>query len=252
MSISNSPQFGTPDWQRGSYSAQKLLTVQPATVASVVVDTPANAESIVLALAPGQVSPIALCVGQTTGIQYTGMQLYGSDNTYRSDTFIFDVSAAVDSQIQIGFESAPGAAWWAYADAGVHLVADMGTRKTPSSAVYTVPTVPSTFGGDHPPCELLLAGNIFNAASTLIPAPASGQRNRIFALTMQGIATAVNGYLFDSASGQPFVGFANSSFGSVQILPTGFAQAEGASVGYDLFAGSGSVICSAIYTIETV
>jgi hypothetical protein len=263
MSISEPPNYGSPDWQRGYYSAQKLIATGLATDASKIVQVPPNAENIILALGQGSSNPIALCVGQTTGIQYTGTQLYGSENTYRTDTFIFDVSAAVDSLVEIGFTAAPGVAWWAYADAGVHLVSDIGTRKTVDSAVYTVSAPPSTAGGDHPPTELQIGTIASSQPTAILPAPGASQRYRIFSIAMmisggtsQGTCTA---YLYGSKSGQYFHGLSTSGAeppgASVnRTFPlTGLAMQAGESLnlGYDVGAGT-LVRGSVLYTLENI
>ena len=192
-----------------------------------------------------------------------------------------DVSSAVDSEVTITLKITPERTWYVYGDAGVHLTLDPNLRSvnvqvgdaTPSRGLltllsdgidavaprsseigmqYTIPSVPSTAEGDHPPNELKFASAVLATSGVVVAAPGSGQRHRIFAAQVVPGANAIQGYLRDSLSGAAFCSGSNLGAGQLQYLPSGLPLYEDAAISYDILEGEGHQLVVVVYTTETI
>jgi len=142
---------GTPDWQRGVFSPQKLVASVPINTGEVTVNMPANTEALLIIGAGAYVSSVT---GTTTNKTYTFIYPT-NDNTGFAIVF---VSPAVDPAVKIMLELAPAPEWYVVADAGVRTVVDAvlasavagasGGGVAPAGAVLVAGSSPSFGGGD--------------------------------------------------------------------------------------------------------
>lgn len=250
MSISNPPLVGSPDWQRGFISAQKLLATVPANTASEAVTMPPNAETIVViagAITPGNQ---CFCVGATTGKIYPGAIATGSAVAGGHSAVMFDATPVIDETVTITWITAPITTWYIAADAGIRIVSDIGKLTNTIGVQYVIPTTPGTGAGDHPPVELKYASAAGGSGTVVLAAAGAGNRYRIFSAQMSSWSAAAKGELDDSTSTRFF---ASSSvmdgFGLAYPL-TGIALPTNSGVTMVLSAGTATAVVT--YTLETV
>lgn len=178
--------IGTEDFSYGVISAQKMLATVPAGTDNVTVGIPPNAETLVVTYPEPAVNYYPRCHGTTTGYPYPGVSTPAGGIASPYQTWFFDVSSALDSEVNIVFSQAPGIKWYVYADAQAHVLLD-GTGAYDSIGVqYQAPVPPSGTGIGPSFNELKLASGNFTASGAIIPAPGGGLRLRIFALQIQG------------------------------------------------------------------
>ena len=252
MSISSPPNYGSPDWQRGVYSAQKLLATVAGGTRTASVTVPPNAETIVVSI-PGGAGAYRLSLqGQTSLTEYPGIQAIQQTNIPITPMWFFDVSQCLDPIVEVIFTIAPATTWYVYADAGIHLTADITKIANASGIEYVIPTLPDTAGSDHPATELQLINATFAANGVLLASPGGGKRYRVFAWQIASQGAAVTGYLTDSLTNLGFA-FGGLNIGSALTLPAqGFPLSTNAAVNFNLWGGAGNISVVLYYTTETV
>ena len=174
-----------------------------------------------------------------------------------------------------------GNQWYVYGDAGVHITTDPSVAATiaaPGSATpidallvggtdgtdlralrvdqrgvpYAGLTAPDLSTGDHPPVELLFAAQNLAAAGVVLGPAGAGKRYRVFAAQMTSTNAANQGYLYDTVSGTPFLGYVNAGGFQLQYLPSGLPLSNNAGISLAVFAGAGGALCIVVYTLETI
>jgi len=190
--------IGTPDWQRGSVNAGKLLATVAANTSSTSVDLTPNTRTLVIVV-PSGTQPTAVDVqGRTTGTYYPGTVMVNAADATAGIIYAFTVSPETDQTVTVTCSPTPSSSWYVYANSGIQIVSIaeirqvtaydgqsgknyglvvMGFDGTYAQRIKTnangniVPLVP-TVGVD----KAVLAGT-----TQLIAAPASGG-NYIFAV----------------------------------------------------------------------
>ena len=117
------PNIGTPDWQRGTVGAGKLLATVPGTDTSVTVSVPPNAQSLVIVVSYSSPENYVEVKGVTTGRGYTGA-LRTSDEppSYGDAWYYFAVSSSLDEQVTVTLAAAPTSDWYVLSETGVTMV----------------------------------------------------------------------------------------------------------------------------------
>ena len=249
MSISSPPNYGSPDWQRGAYSAQKLLASVPAAKTSVTVNVPPNAEALVIMASLPSVSAPVICGGLQSGRSYIGARAVIPGPPTQDATYFFDVSGTVDTQVLVTLPVASVAAWYVYADAGTRTTMDISNQRSYGGTLYTIPTVPSTVAGDHPLNELQYVGGQISATAPIINAPGVGLRIRVFSawITCSGTHTA----LLNESGARWLVACQGGGANSSTFQPTGIALPNNVAVGLVCTTGD-NVGYGVSYTVETI
>lgn len=171
----------TPDYQVGVVSAQVLLAAVPSGTATVRVGIPPNAETLIVTAANIGTNPTVFVEGVSTLYKFPGALVVQQPFITAAPTWLFDVSNAVDTQVDVTFSSAPGTGWFVYADSGVHVTVDPSKLTNGYGQQYVIPSVPSVNTADHPPNELLWTGGNAAGNTLILPAPGANQRYRLFA-----------------------------------------------------------------------
>ena len=252
MSITNPPNYGTPDWQRGSYSAQAELASVVGGQANVTIRIPPNAETIVVVAPVGPTGTVVTMQGLQSGIDYVGVLARGQSTSSGYWTFFFDASSVTDSQAQVSFSTAPSGRWYVYADAGVHVVGDASKTGNADGYQYVIPSAPGQLSGDHPTTELQYKSGLFAAAGILLPAPGANSRYRLFHTQLIVYGGTMVPVLQDSSVLTGFIGAAPSNPGYVDYSPSGLPVSTNAAVELAVVAGAGNAIATCIYTMEAV
>lgn len=232
----------TPDNQRGVVSPQVQLASPPGTQAAVTVTVPPSAETIIVAVKSPSVTPSLTCTGIQTGYEYVGATLRTTTGIQAHTTYFFDVSQAVDTQVSVAFSAPPGAGWVVYSDAAVHVIVDAGKLLTSAGVQYMVGVPPSNVHGDHPPVELQQISNWGVASgATILGAPGSGQRFRIFYAQVSNESAGAIAGLADSVSGLNFcmggTGAAGLA-GTADFKPSGLPLPNNAAITVGTTAGN--------------
>lgn len=252
MSISSPPNYGTPDWQRGFYSAQKLLASVAANVGNVTVNVPPNAESLVINvngnLTVGKA--IVQVHGLGSGIFYNAVLLPGAANTFSS--WFTDVSEAIDTQVKVTILPTPTDPWFVYADAGVHLTADISKLMTLQSVQYVAPSAPSNIASDRPPVELQIAGGVVATGATFLAAPGATNRIRLFGLNIADNGATSISYIIETGNGQLILACAAPGAATLAIPVTGFPMVANTGLQTTSTSGARTLAVVAYYTIEAV
>ena len=115
---------GTPDWQRGVASAQKLLGHFTSVDTAKTVGVPPNAETVVILTQLSTLAGNLVVTGHTSGQIYIWQVDFNVIAGVTWVQFYIDVSSSVDSQIDILFNTAPTADWWVYSDQAAHISFD--------------------------------------------------------------------------------------------------------------------------------
>lgn len=271
----------TPDYQRGSVSAQQLLATVAAGTRIVTVPVPANAETIVVSLNVTGVANSVACQGVTSNVVYAGQGLLSGIIGATWLTQFFDVSSAVDTQVTITVSIAPTATWFVYADTGIHITSDpavseaVGGPGTPvpsgafqvagtdganlrtlrtdkAGAPYVIGTVPSQAGSDHPPVELSVISPTLAASGNILAAPGVGLRYRIMSVQLTLAAAGMQGAIGDNLPGIGLCFSASTTTSGMQFYPSGYPAANNGAIGYTLIAGAGNAYIVVVYTTETI
>lgn len=152
----------------------------------------------------------------------------------------------------------------AYAAPGAALPADAlsigGTDGTDLRALrmnaqgipYTIPVVPSTAAGDHPPNDPLFTSAAFTTNANLLPVAGAGKRYRVFAVSIIPQSGTWTGYLFDTVFAVG-VAVGSSAFFTPYVFPgAGVPCGNNAALEWVFGAGSGNAAVFIIYTLETI
>ena len=211
---------GTPDWQRGVVSAQKLLATFPAGQALGVVDLPSNVSSLIVLIENNHVAQLSGCQGMTSGSDYPVAPYSTTGSGYQHNAWVVAVGSAQDSQVTLVWNAAPTEPWVVIGDASTRMVADLSLLNVTappqnfalgnalivagvdgsnayalatdqSGVLYSIPTVPGIGAGDHPKNEILCApfDNV-GGGTTILAAPGAGKRYRIFGGTLVNVGGA--------------------------------------------------------------
>lgn len=242
----------TPDYQRGVVSAQKLVGVIPAGLTTVTVGVPPNAESLVVAMNQSDSSLFIDAHGVTTGYNYPGAQLWLTVTAEGGSGWVFDTSAQVDEQVEINLSSAATDPMYVYADAGVHVVADMSKRMNMAGQQYVIPSLPSVLSGDHPFTELSLISPTLAANGTVLAAPGAGQRYRVFSAQMSAATAGLSGGLVDNVGAKVLLFCAGVGNSVTSIPAQGYPMAANSPLTYSLATGAGGMQITVYYTTETI
>lgn len=115
---------GTPDWQRGIATPQKLLAAVAGGTGSVIVAVPPNAESLVVFAvgAPGLGTLSAY--GEPSNIFYPIQESFSVHGGNSSGQYFINVSGQVDTEVLFGWSIAPGSTWYVYSDQAPHISFD--------------------------------------------------------------------------------------------------------------------------------
>jgi len=252
MSISEPPNYGSPDWQRGFYSAQKLLATIPAGQQLTDVTIPPNCESLVVMVPSPQAGQNVQVKGTTTGLIYVGTTYGMFAGGGNAETFVFDCSSEVDSQVQIEISPTGTATAYVYADAGVHVMSDMNKRVSESGFQYVIPCAPGLSAGDLPPVELELAYSQATTADVqVLAAPGAGKRYRIFTAQVIVASGTLWAGLEDLGSNLYFCWGANGSPGNLTYGPSGLPLSNNAGINLNISA-AGTIYGTVVYTTENV
>lgn len=242
----------TPDYQRGVVSAQTLLATVPGTTTAVTVGVPPNAETLVVSVPNLSTATVPSVFGLTSGQRYAGAAVAQTTGVLASPTWFFDVSSVTDDQVQVEFPALLDRTWYVYADAAAHVVADLSKLVNQAGQQYTIPSAPSTAGGDHPPNELQSFAGNFNAASILLPAPGTNRRYRLF--NAAAVPLTAGSYFVElgtSAGGASFLAVTGNAGASVPFYPSGLPCQTNGPITLG-FSSSGDVAVSLTYTVESV
>lgn len=271
----------TPDYQRGSVSAQIIAGSAAAGSHTVTAKVPPNAETLVVMAFNATLEMFALALGTTSGQLYPVATVPTPNGGGFFMTFYCDCSSVVDGEMEIELNPAPTEPWFVYADAGVHLTYDqLLGQLTAGSGVefpvkalmvggsngvglepfktnnkgqqYVIPTVPATDAGDHPVTELL-AESFHTEANeeTVIAAPGAGLRLRVFAgqLSLSGLLAA---WLVDARSSIRLFSVQAPGTSSLTLPAQGYPLRENAALAYTRFVGTGAAVGTVYYTVEHV
>ena len=205
MSSSNT---GTPDWQRGVNSAQRLLVTAGGGSQLEQVSVPPNAQTIIVLASATPGLGTFEAAGVTTSFLYPVSQSIFKPGTEEFGAYFVNVANCIDTEITCTFSHAPGNTWYIYADQGVHINFDpfvanllqlvgsppglygalaLGSDGTDARALSTdtngrlIPLVPT------------LAASGTGSVVGAIAAPASG-KNYIFGIDVLGISGGADSF----------------------------------------------------------
>lgn len=243
----------TPDYQRGVFNPQLLLAAVPAGRSSVTVGVPTNAETLVVATTGIPADDLINVVGVTTGISYPGVSLPPQPRIVSTPTWMYDVSAATDSEVSVSFTSAPTATWYVYADAGTHLTVDASLVKNSVGAAYVVPSIPSPQAGDHPPNEMQCTFDFGTTTQVFMGAPGAGLRYRLFTIELTGDNTAGSWEMVASGSVDgPYIHVAGVNATVIPLHPQGYPMPADTGLTVVQDAAGGTWRGTVWHTTETV
>jgi hypothetical protein len=246
------PGVDTPDNQRGVVSAQVLLGAFPANSRLQTIGIPPNTETLVVVVRSlGLTRPTVQCTGLSTNMGYPAITSPSAQSGTAS-TFYFDVSATLDTEVTLSLDLIDGGdLWYAYADAGVHVVNDVGKLQNVYGAQYVVPIAPSTVTGDHPPVELQFAGSFgLNNGTVIVAQPLILQRLRVFSSTIMADSAGATAIIAEASDNHAF----NLAFGESPSVMTAYPSGLALPGGTGIAVGTTSGTCSAVvyYTVETI
>lgn len=240
----------TPDYQRGTVNAQAVLAEPAPGVVSVTVGIPPNAETLIVGSAAFDAAANASVMGLTTGINYAGVKVASSGGVLSSSQFFFDVSAALDAEVEVEFSIGPPAAWYVYSDAGVHVVADASIT-TDSRGIQAVTSViPGPAFADHPATEMLAANAATTTTAAIIAAPGLGFRIRVFTLAISSPTVGTLGVLLDGVAGIQLLGCVGGANAALTLPAQGYALQGNSPLDLVAAGGTGTVGGYVMYTIE--
>ena len=112
---------GTPDWQRGVNSAQRLLNTVGGGSQLQQVAVPPNAQTIIVLASATPGLGTFEAAGVTTSFLYPVSQSIFKPGTEEFGAYFINVANCIDTEITCTFSHAPGNSWYIYADQGVHI-----------------------------------------------------------------------------------------------------------------------------------
>jgi len=131
--------IGTPDWQRGVVSAQKLLATVAAGVASVTVAVPSNCENLVIAFSVPLPGGAPVVQGVDTGVKYPVIPLNIVIPQKGFNFLAVPVLSSQDASVTITFAGAPTSKWYVNSDSGSRIVVDELLSLTLGRNAYPAP-----------------------------------------------------------------------------------------------------------------
>ena len=114
--------IGTPDWQRATVSAGKLLASVPSGTSSVTVELPPNAQTIAILLPTSDYATDVTVAGVTTGLQYPVVYRPFTSNLGADIQFFASVMPSLDTSVVVQIAPNPGSEWWVYAMTSTEVV----------------------------------------------------------------------------------------------------------------------------------
>lgn len=271
----------TPDNQVGTFNPQVLLkTVPGGTAATTVTPTP-NMETLVVVGKMTAVLATPNVTGVSTGTRYPYVRTNVGSLPAEWVTLYAEVSTVLDPEVHIEWGTAPTTEWYVYADAGIHLTIDPALAGTigevggprPNGLVlvggsgpfgaepieidslgqqYVIPTIPHKASGDHPFTELEHISALEEGTATILAAPGSGKRYRLFSVSLSSTGAGQVGYVQDALSGQAFAGIVGVGNSVTTIPGQGVPLSENAALRLTLEGAAGKVVLVAYYTTETI
>lgn len=242
----------TPDYQVGIVSPQLLLASVPANVESVTVGIPPNAETLVVLASIPLVSAPVICSGTSSGRTYIGLRAIVPGGPDQDANYFFDVSQVTDTEVDITLPTASATAWYVYADSGVHLISDVSNQRSYNGQLYVTPVVPNTIIGDHPPNELEYASGLFTSSGALVAAPGSGERLRIFALTLSNATSGANGLLQNGSGGTTLLAVASAQSLALPLPGQGVPLSADTALYVTIEGSTLGCFATAFYTTESI
>lgn len=242
----------TPDYQRGIVSAQKQLAFLDQTSDVVTVGVPPNAETLVVATPTNSLLSTPVCSGLTTALNYPAVRVGGFLGALGAIHWMFDISSALDAQVQIKWAGANLEQWWVYADSGVRLTVNPTQTSNQLGQQYVIPTVPSTATFDHPPNELQAVSASGSSGFTLLAAPGAGKRYRVFTAALSCSGAAIDAAIWDASNDTQLLHITGPGNPTITFPLTGVPLGTNASIGVPIFAAAGTLNAMVTYTTETV
>ena len=123
--------IGTPDWQRGVVTPNKLLATIPAGTLTYDIDLPANANKIVIARKGSNFTGTITVTGTTSGIEYPGGEIPFANDATAGEFLQFTVLPVVDSKVTLTF-----AGWTVTTEFYVYTTPDILAVSTPDALYY--------------------------------------------------------------------------------------------------------------------
>jgi hypothetical protein len=244
---------GTPDYQEGVVSAQVPLATVPAATSSVLVGVPPNANTIAVLLQSTSQTLLVQANGTNTGALYQATRVLTPGLANYWQLWWIDVTAVLDTQLEIIGVTPVTASWFVYGDTAARLTADVSGYRTIQGIPYMVPTVPGTTTRDHPPNEVSAAGATFTSNGILVAAPGgAGQRLRIFSIEIGTISGTAWGSVAPVGGAYNLAISGPSMNGRPNIPAQGVPLAANTALGFFLDGGSGQMFAQAYYVQETV
>lgn len=254
-------------------------------VASATLVLPTNAETLWLFTTDVSPQGILSIVGTTTGKYYPfspmPLRRFGGQGCGPNAIFVAAISPAADPSVTVTWTGA--CQWYAIADGATRQIVDQtlqdivalggsatfyqglevfgtdGTndqqlRVNQQGTLYAIPSAPSTAGSDHPPNELQII-SFFNltTTTTIISAPGTGKRIRIFAAWISNVGSG-DAALIANAAGSAFYALSQPG-GSPVVQPLSGVPTPNINeaIMVDCLLGSVGIYIGAItYTVETV
>ena len=212
------PLVGSPDYQHGVTTAQKLLTYSPNNMSTIQFAVPPNAETIIVVAGNNPGLGSLLAVGLQSGLYYAINQYTQRISGQAYGQYFINVSAQVDTSMSLSWTVAPSTGTWVYSDQASHVsfdpnvglltalsanapgaygTASLGTDGTNQYEIATttrgrqIPIVPTSTTG------LITVGT---TATSVLAAPGSGN-NYLFGLDVRNDYAGSNPFeLLDGGS----------------------------------------------------
>lgn len=242
----------TPDYQRGIVNAQVLLAKVTTGAGHVSVSLPPNIETLIVCGEQAATLNGVSVVGDQSGADYIVQFMRTTQGGGAASTIVADVSSALDTSVTITVGSVTQGNWYVYGDSGVHMVTEMSHLINGYGQAYTIPSVPSTAAGNHPPTEISYYTAGLTAAGNVLAAPAAGSRYRIFGVLLQVPSTTPVCYLDASGAGQTLCGCLGGQTMVPRLPAQGVAWPAAAPVHLSYGSGSGTIVVGVQYTTEEV
>jgi hypothetical protein len=228
-----------------------LLGVVAGTDVSATVGIPPNAETVIVNGTFVQEVTVSV-VGVTTGAYYAGTKAYASAPGSASNTWFFDVSSALDTEVVVTLSETPVQPWYVYADAGTHLVADVSKVVDVVGRQLVVPQVPYTGLNGGPVVEVLVKSALLAANGAMLATPGLLRRYRLFSVQMASTTAASVSFMQDSIAGTTYCALASPGNATTNIPAQGVPLGANAALDFTISAGAPTVAIVVMYTIETV
>lgn len=224
---------GAPDFQHAVTASQRIVAQEPSSVSSVTVNVPPNTQSLwIIGVAPGSAGTVEV-IGNTSLVNYPVSMLIGQIGAGNTAIFGCSLVAAVDTSFTVIASTVSGKEWYVVADFATRIVEDLTLAAAvsagglavsqgiqtgysdssngfhlqyggASTGPWGVSVPPGLTSKDHPPAELAIVffnGSFTPSGATVISAPGSGKRIRIFYAKISVYANVANGAAMNATSG---------------------------------------------------